>query len=500
MTEKIKRLISEYYSIILFLVGGTIFIYGWWMTDYKVLSMAIFLIWINNFLFSIKKMKERIVFFLFQCTFFTFLISRPIIETITTKEWWIATDQADAQLKFAFFSIALSLVGLFLGGIVISKFNVFFSRRAGRNWDRTDRFTVALQNVSLAIFCVTAVFFCLQEAEKLVYMIGKHYIDFYTGFTGRFPGIIYTLASFMKYSLCIFLATLPTKRKAFIPLGVYFFLAVPDLVVGRRNTIMLNAMFVLTYYVIRDYLEDEKKWIGKLEKLLLCIGMPCVFAFMDLYAIIRSNLKITEWNLLKAIIDFFDGQGVSFAVLARGHGYRLNLPQRPFRNYTFGGFIDYIVHGRIGQKLFGSMPLPDYNCVENGTISNNLAHNLAYTMEKDSYLSGRGWGSSYILENYIDFGYLGVFIFSVLLGIFLIWVVSKKTKNILINTICLVSITTIYLIPRAEATGWATFLVTLQFWACVAGCYILTWLWIKYQDYRKGKAGVEKNTTGGTIV
>ena len=152
MTEKIKRLISEYYSIILFLVGGTIFIYGWWMTDYKVLSMAIFLIWINNFFFSIKKMKERIVFFLFQCTFFTFLISRPIIETITTKEWWIATDQADAQLKFAFFSIALSLVGLFLGGIVISKFNVFFSRRAGRNWDRTDRFTVALQNVSLAIF------------------------------------------------------------------------------------------------------------------------------------------------------------------------------------------------------------------------------------------------------------------------------------------------------------------------------------------------------------
>ena len=501
MTEKTIALKSKIgIDVILFFLGGIIFLYGRFSTNYPLLSIGIFLFWLGNVWFSLEMIRERIVFFLFQCTFFTFLISRPIIETIITKEWWVATGQADAQLKFAFCGIAISSIGLYLGGMLISKYSYDSFRNNVKMQDNTKRFIGVLQNVSYAFFLITAIFFGVQEIEKLTYMAGKSYLDFYTGFTGKLPGLVYTIASFMKYSLCIFLATLPSKRKAFLPLALYVISAVPDLVVGRRNGIILNCMFVLTYYVIRDYLADEKKWIGKVETILLSIGVPAMFIFMDLYANIRSNIKVTEWNIIGTIIDFFDGQGVTFVVIASGHGHRLNLPQRPFRNYTFGGFIDYVVHGRIGQKLFGSIPLPDYNCVENGTLSNNLAHNLAYTREKEMYLSGQGWGSSFILENYIDFGYIGVFLFSLFLGMLLIWFVKKRTKSVLINTICLVSITTIYFIPRAEATGWATFLITLQFWACVAGCYILTWLWIKYQDYRKGKAGIEKNTTGGIIV
>lgn len=486
-------------DIILFSVCIGVFLCGWISKNYPVLSIGLFLMWLNNIVFCLGKIRERIVFLLFHCTIFTFLISRPFIETLYRDQWWIETQQGDGPLRFAFLAVALSLSGLYLGALFVVKYGENLDKVVVIR-DNTERFGRVLQNVSLVIFCVTMFFWGIQEAEKLLYMIGKTYLDFYTGFTGRLPGVFYTIASFMKYSLCIFLATLPSKRKAFLPLTLYVLSAVPDLVVGRRNAIMLNGMFVLTYYVIRDYLRDDKKWIGKIEKLLLSISVPGMLIFMDLYARIRSDIEVAGWNIISTIIDFFDGQGVTFVVLARGYGWMNNLPQRPFRNYTFGGFIDYIIHGRIGQRLFGSIPLPDYNCVENGTISNNLAHNLAYTMEKSSYLSGRGWGSSYILENYIDFGYLGVLVFSILLGIFLIWVVRKKTKNILVNTICLVSITTIYLIPRAEATGWATFLVTLQFWACVAGCYILTWFWIKYQDYRKGKAGIEKNTTGGIIV
>lgn len=88
------------------------------------------------------------------------------------------------------------------------------------------------------------------------------------------------------------------------------------------------------------------------------------------------------------------------------------------------------------------------------------------------YLSGRGWGSSYLLENYIDFGYMGVFLLSIILGIILIFLVRGFFGKKLISIICLVSMMEIYFIPRAEATGWLTFIITFQFWVCIIGCYI----------------------------
>lgn len=41
-------------------------------------------------------------------------------------------------------------------------------------------------------------------------------------------------------------------------------------------------------------------------------------------------------------------------------------------------------------------------------ISNSLAHNLAYVYRKDEYLAGNGNGSSYLLEIFADYGYIGV--------------------------------------------------------------------------------------------
>lgn len=122
--------------------------------------------------------------------------------------------------------------------------------------------------------------------------------------------------------------------------------------------------------------------------------------------------------------------------------------------------------------LWGTEALPSINCVENGTLSNNLGHNFAYMYLKEDYLKGRGYGSSYLIENYVDFGYIGVAIFSLILGILLVYMLRRFGRNTLIDTIVLVSLTTIFFIPRAEATGWLTFIVTAQFWMGIAACYL----------------------------
>ena len=91
---------------------------------------------------------------------------------------------------------------------------------------------------------------------------------------------------------------------------------------------------------------------------------------------------------------------------------------------------------------------------------------------KEEYLEGHGRGSSYLIETWMDFGYIGVFIFSIIIGMILIYMVYGFGKRVLLSTIILVGLQNIFFIPRAEATGWLTFLIYLQFWVCIGGCYL----------------------------
>lgn len=66
--------------------------------------------------------------------------------------------------------------------------------------------------------------------------------------------------------------------------------------------------------------------------------------------------------------------------------------------------------------------------------------------------------------------------------------VKHSWKNSFANTIILVSLMNLYFIPRAEATGWLVFIITLQFWICMLGNYMLTWLVRKYFPIIKDKS------------
>ena len=58
-------------------------------------------------------------------------------------------------------------------------------------------------------FYITMCFFLVQEGEKLLYMQGRSYVEYYAGFHSQLPGIFYTIASFMKYSLLCFFGYIP---------------------------------------------------------------------------------------------------------------------------------------------------------------------------------------------------------------------------------------------------------------------------------------------------
>ncbi len=475
-------------------IGIVIWMLAYFCSDFNLAIAGITVAFLANLTYSIKHFREQFVFFFMQISIFTFLISRPMIGWLSGMDWWNNASQAEENVWFALSLLIVTETALFLGNLLTVYLVKKNSNRIYNSY--LEGMTAELRFISQVIFYITMLFYLVEQLEPLFVIGIGNYLSYYTDFTSQLPGIIHTIASFMKYSLCIFLATLPSKRSAMLSLILYVLSTIPSLLIGVRNPFILSLLFCLVYFLLRDYLCDSKRWVGKCEKILIFIGTPVLLVFFTVYASFRSGLDVKVGNVFSSILDFFYGQGVSFDVLCIGYGYMLGLKILCPCNYTFGGIIDYLYRGTIGQKLFNTQPLTSYNSVFNAKNSNSLSHALSYLSLKDDYLAGRGRGSSYLLEVMTDFGWIGVIVFSLLLGSLLILMVYSFGRKILLSTLILACLQNIFFMPRAEATSWLTFIVTLQFWCCVAGCYLGAFIFNKWKIIPKAKKILELKKGG----
>lgn len=437
--------------------------------------IAIALMWFANLFFCLDSVKERIFFLFFQLAMFLFLVSRPIISTIRQEEWrfgWVECD------RFAILGLYLSLLGLYIGANIVVQYHMYRKEKRetvkkGKIQMYDEKYLGILQFTAGVgyLFCWLALM--ASGIEKVFFIQGKEYLDYYAQFQRQLPYIVTVVGSMAKYFLCVFLAAKPGKKYAFFMLSSYIISTIPALIVGERNPIVLSCIFAFLYYFIRDVLEDSKKWIGRVEKVLMIVCIPVSIIFFGFYAQIRNGESVRLTGIADAVVDFFYNQSISYEVLIVGSGAIDKLPHRSFQNYTFGGFIDYFSHGSFAQKFLGATGLTDNNSLINAFESNSFAHNMSYIAKgEEAYLNGEGLGSSFILETYVDFGYLGVFLFSIFLGALLIFLWKMIRQNSFTFTIALLILTSIFFSPRAEATGWIQFIVYLQFWLPVIACYV----------------------------
>ena len=441
--------------------------------EYALLLSGVCLL-LNNLIYCTENIYQRIVFLIFNCTFAVFLMGRPVIDMFRGNPLW---NYEYEHVFFALISIVISLFCLFAGAMFADALHQKDICKGGKKESAAqkvyrERYRISLQDVSLALYWLTMVIYLITQLERLAYMQGRSYEEYYSTFSSSLPYIFDIMASFMRYSLCMFLATMPSKKRAFVPLAVYLLSAVPSLLIGIRNTIVLNAIFIFVYYFIRDALEDKEKWIGRLERLAVAVIVPVALVFLAAYNYLRAGTAIAVHGVWALLVDLFYKQGVSFWVLCIGHQAIPELPWHPFRNYTFGGIIDYFTHGTIAQKLFGAQSLGTGNNIIQATLGNSFSHSMSYVTRGDDYLAGMGWGSSYILEVFTDFGYIGLVIFNLILGFLLIYGIYWARKRHFAFTVFLLSITSIFFIPRAEATGWIEFLINIRFWVPVIFCYV----------------------------
>ena len=481
MKKKVLCKYFRYSSIMLmlcFIAFGIVF------KNYNIILIGLLLLYLQNVLYCLENIQNRIYLLIFYAMIFVFLLSRPTIDMFCGVAWW--NEESLQGTSFALSVIFVSLISLQTGAFLLENLtHEYGTPKVKQHSDYAEQFSKNLQIVSSIIFYISIFFYMIVGTEKLMFMQGRTYTEYYSSFQSHLPGIIHTLSYFMVYSLCIFLSTFPEKRRALIPLGLYWVSAIPDLLIGIRNPIMLHSLFIFLYFVMRDLLNAPKKWIGKFEKIGIAIMVPFTLVFMAAYTYLRSGESVSGRGIGSLFVNFFYGQGVTFKVLAIGYECIPFLPARAFRNYTFGGFIDYFLHGGLAQKFLGAEAFESGNNLNNALLSNRFAHNMSYIAKGDKYLQGEGWGSSYLLETYTDYGYLGVIVFSMILGALLVYGTFLWKKRSFGRIILLLTLTQIYFMPRSGATECIEFLIAPSFWIAVAACYAGAGLCCKRYERKK---------------
>ena len=207
---------------------------------------------------------------------------------------------------------------------------------------------------------------------------------------------------------------------------------------------------------------------------------------------IRDGAKLKFDSIFALLVDFIYKQGTSFGVLARGFLYNSSLPYRDFRNFTFGPVVDYFARGSIGI-IFGAKPFEHTtNSIELAIDSNSYAHNLSYLVLNKEYLKGHGIGSSYIMELYTDYGMIGVFLLSLLLGMLFIAMlqVAYRSRTILF-ALSLLILNNLFFMPRSSFSESFFNLFTMQFWGIVLVIIFVAKMLTKENQYLLNKG--EKN-------
>lgn len=451
----------------------------------ELLAMVAIAILVNNILFCLQKTKERILLLFLNLMLFVFVLDRPFIDFLKGKNWISNAFiyNSNAKAVQAMILIIISLLGLFLGGILGE---ILKGKRKIKGKISKEYINI-LKQITCIVFLVSFFFDALMGLEKITFRMNHTYAEYYYLFQSILPYWVYIIASFNGYSLCLYLATKPTKKRATFFLILYILLSLPKLIVGSRGEFIVRILFALFYYIYRDYCQDKEIWIGKKEKYLLLFGSPFGIVFLGLFNYARDGGVNVNFSVFEIITDFFYKQGVTFSWISAGLGVMEELPAHI--NYSFGAVIDYILYGKFGQLVFETKEIAAGNNVMRASTGNSLSHHLSYRLLGNQYLQGHGTGSTYLLENYIDFGYVGVFFISVCLGMILIWIVRKARNSYLCTVLVFTMFPGIILMARGEFSDIFAFLFYLQFWliftCCTVGALLLKerFSMKKYQSY-----------------
>lgn len=438
------------------------------------LMTCILVLWIDIMYYTLSDLKNRSAFFAFTVSFFTFLIGRESMEVFGIHE--IQYEFTDSLNALAHRIVLIGLISL-IAGYWIGCHVRIGRKRTDRIINAESREYITIRNLSKKIYYITFIALLMQVLDVVGYVFRYGYMAFYTGYITSLPYVVIKIGDMSIIAFWVFLATLPKKEEARVPILMYAVYLLITLLTGKRYECVAGFLILFVYLLFRNSTDGGKKWIKQQHIALVIVLVPV--ATTALYAIrdIRVGGAVTADTFKSGMTEFFYTQGVSINVIKRMEKYLSLLPEGKL--YSFGATLDFLQNNII-SRIIGVQSYTG-NTVDHAMQGNQLQHALSYVAMGSYYLQGHGLGSCYLAETYHDFSYFGVIICNIIYGfIFRRWM-HFEGKGIWELTIMLIALKAFLLSPRGNADGFVASLLDFTTWGTILIIYIASKTFSKQQ-------------------
>ena len=470
--------ISKRYINFLLSCGLTtiLMIIGFFTHNLNVMFISVLLIYVFN-VYVVFHSENTALYLGFLFTFFIYLLGRYLTLMLQGKNWYEG---------FSFSSASCICICLYISLLAVS-IGFELSSKGGKKYlDIEDTNAIneyinenyGVRYVSKYLFYFTLVFAIVENLESAIFVQANTYLSLYTSFASTLPSFVHKLAGANDLSLCIFLSTLPSVKETRRVSFFYLLCNLISIFSGVRGTFINSLLFLVLYYWFRQNLDRKNgvnsTWITKSMRRTAIIGLPVLIVLLSLYNVARDGNTV-QWNgFFNEILQFFKDQGGSANVIGYTEYFKSSnsLPSTN-QSYLFGPVISLFKYGFFGSFFSGQTEILN-NTKEMALYGNNLGATITYLVDSSRWLSGGGLGTEYIAEAYADFGYLGVTVFNLFLGVLISKANFLKHKKWYVNAIYANIMICILRMPRNNALSFVPLLISVFNWGIIILVYIIS--------------------------
>lgn len=423
--------------------------------------LSITLLLVANILLVANNISKNIVFVVFQVTFFLFMIAGPLLDAFDGVDFFRSFAPSVVTQTYICYWLAAFAMWCYLVYRLHGRKKLAIRKRASIEKSKHPYDLRRIRSYSRFLFyiCITA--YLAVTVDKILFRQVSTLQEYYANYntSSNLPGVVVKVADCHLIALCIFLATKPTKKEAKLPLLVFLSASALTIIYGVRNVVLLNAMLIFIYFILRNG-DGEEVWLHKKAVVIGIIVSPVAIVLLQAFDAFRRSIAFNIFDIkqlfsFSLVKEFFVSQSVSSYLLPNAITHMSQLGGQPVP-YTIGTLYTYLRQNMIvrfftGASAFGS------NSIESAMSSGNLGARLAFYMYRETFLTGTGMGGSFVADLFVDFSYVGVFLGTLLACVFVSWLSNSARGNTspYFLAFSLVAIRWICYMPRDSYFAWA---------------------------------------------
>lgn len=449
-----------------------------WETAANIMLVSIIFLNVSIFCSLIKNVRRDFAFLIFMVAFDVLILGRVYVSWIGYYNKYLQLLEADGlqQLFEALQTVAVSLICVYLAYRLAGP---IFNRRETAVYEnglgavKHNPLIPILRQLSVIVLVISSVPFFYALLQTVLYVLKHGYLNSFTN-TTEIPGVISRISMFFIPAFAVFLATLPNKKQMKLPLAIYGIYMFTSIFTGRRTTIVTEALMLIIYFVMRDNLLEKDRRVLKKRTVAVAgiFGVAAVY-LLQLFALVRAGITGTSHGLGEMLVSFFNSQGASFRVVIQTVNHLNLFNSSTAYQYLFYPFERFVHNNIITSTLFGLSPIIE---VQNSIFvqtTHNFAHVITYLVDPARYLSGGGFGTSYIAEAYVAYRMIGVVVVSIIIGLAFRFFSSMLTRSWVMIASCLIALKDFVYIPRSFAFMWVSDVFNITYFCFYGALYLM---------------------------